>query len=87
MLVWPLQNKMEILNGVNTGCILVGEKDTILSRRLLLKSASKLKDNIDVIQTQQTGHFISLDIPDQVKTLNFNSGSLALMRNNVEITS
>jgi|GEM_PF-131903 len=87
MLAWPLQNKMDILDGVRSGCILVGEKDTILSRRLLLKSASKLKSNIDVIQTQKTGHFISLDIPEQVKSLNFNTAPLTLMTHNPEITS
>ena len=76
MLVWPLQNKMDILHGVRAGCILIGEKDTVLSRRLLLKSANKLNDNFKVIQTQKTGHFISLDIPDQVKTLNFIKGTL-----------
>jgi len=76
MLVWPMQNKMNILDSVRAGCILVGEKDTVLSRRLLLKSANKLNDNFDVIQTKKTGHFISLDIPDQVKTLSFIKGTL-----------
>ncbi len=87
MLVWPLQNKMDILHGVRAGCILIGEKDTVLSRRLLLKSANKLNDNFEVIQTQKTGHFISLDIPDEVRTLNFNRGPLELMKNSPEITS
>jgi len=87
ILAWPMQNKMDILDGVRAGCVLVGEKDTVLSRRLLLKSASKLKGNINVIQTQQTGHFISLDIPEQVKSLNFNTAPLTLMTHNPEITS
>ncbi len=71
MMDWPLQNKMTLLDNIQNGCILVGSSDSVLSRRLMMNSANKNKGNIEVIQTKQSSHFISLDIPEQVKTLNF----------------
>ncbi len=69
MLVWPLKNKMHILENVKSGYILLGARDTVLSRRLMLKTAQKHRGALKIINTENSSHFISLDIPGQVKSL------------------
>jgi len=72
MVQWPMQNKMSVLENVKRGYILVGARDAVLSRRLMLKSAHKSIGNMQVVQTKDSNHFISLEIPSQVKSLQFN---------------
>ncbi len=69
MLEWPLKNKMHILDNVKSGYILVGARDAVLSRRLMLKTAQKHRGALKIINTENSSHFISLDIPGQVKSL------------------
>jgi pimeloyl-ACP methyl ester carboxylesterase len=68
MLEWPLKNKMNILDNAKSGYILVGARDAVLSRRSMLKSANKHRGTLNIIHTEQSSHFISLDIPGQVKS-------------------
>jgi len=71
MMDWPLQNKMTLLDNIKGGHILVGSSDSVLSRRLMIKSINKNKGNLTVVHTKHSSHFISLDIPEQVSRLNF----------------
>jgi hypothetical protein len=71
MNAWALANKIELLNLINKGYLLIGSKDEVLSRSLMLKLARKSKDNITVIESKNSSHFLTLDIPEQVKSLKF----------------
>jgi pimeloyl-ACP methyl ester carboxylesterase len=70
---WTLTNKVDLFDSIKKGYILIGSKDDVLSRDLMLKVANKSKKNITVIQSQNSSHFITLDIPEQVKSLKFDS--------------
>ncbi len=69
MLSWPLQNRMDILGNVKGGYILLGARDSVLSKRLMLRSANRAGSHLQVIQTKNSSHFISLDIPSEIKSL------------------
>jgi pimeloyl-ACP methyl ester carboxylesterase len=71
MNAWALANKIELLNLINKGYLLIGSKDEVLSRSLMLKLARKSKDNITVIESKNSSHFLTLDIPEQIKSLKF----------------
>ncbi len=71
MKVWPLENKVDLFDEIKEGYILIGSKDAVLSRSLMLKVANKSKDNITVVESKDSSHFLTLDIPDQVKSLEF----------------
>ncbi len=71
MMDWPLQNKMSLLDNIKGGHILLGSSDSVLSRRLMIRSIHKNKGNLNIVNTKHSSHFISLDIPEQVSTLNF----------------
>ena len=60
---WMDGNDYSIYKYVNKGMILIGEKDTVLDRKSMLESAQKSGDNIDVFETKNTSHFVSLDAP------------------------
>jgi pimeloyl-ACP methyl ester carboxylesterase len=68
---WTLNNKVDLFDGIKKGYILIGSKDDVLSRSLMLKIANRSKDNITVIQSKNSSHFLTLDIPVQVKSLKF----------------
>jgi len=71
MKVWTLTNKVDLFDGIKKGYILIGSKDAVLNRQLMLKVANRSKDNITVIESKDSSHFLTLDIPDQVKSLIF----------------
>ncbi|MBV1869946.1 MAG: alpha/beta hydrolase [Gammaproteobacteria bacterium] len=63
---WMDGNDFSIYKNVHKGTILIGEKDTVLDRRSMLASALKGGDNIRVVETKNTSHFVSLDTPEVV---------------------
>lgn len=71
MKVWTMTNKVDLFDSIKKGYILIGSKDAVLSRKLMLKVANRSKDNITVIESKDSSHFLTLDIPDQVKSLKF----------------
>jgi len=71
MKVWTMTNKVDLFDAIKKGYILIGSKDAVLSRKLMLKVANRSKDNITVIESKDSSHFLTLDIPDQVKSLKF----------------
>lgn len=68
---WTLTNKVDLFDAIKKGYILIGSKDDVLSRDLMMKLAHKSKKNITVIESKNSSHFITLDIPEQVKSLKF----------------
>jgi hypothetical protein len=70
---WTLTNKVDLFDEIKKGYILIGSKDDVLNRNLMLLIANKSKKNITVIESKNSSHFITLDIPEQVKSLKFDS--------------
>jgi len=71
MNAWTLTNKIDLLDAIKKGYILIGSKDEVLNRSLMLKVANRSKNNIKVIESKNSSHFLSLDIAEQVKSLKF----------------
>jgi len=68
---WTLTNKVNLFDTIKKGYIVIGSKDDVLSRDLMLKTANRSKNNITVIESKNSSHFVTLDIPEQVKSLQF----------------
>ncbi|WP_114326411.1 alpha/beta hydrolase [Candidatus Colwellia aromaticivorans] len=68
---WTLVNRVDLFDGINKGYILIGSQDAVLSRDLMLKVANRSENNITVIESNNSSHFLTLDIPEQVKSLKF----------------
>ena len=68
---WTRTNKVDLFDAIKKGYILIGSKDAVLSRHLMLSVANRSKDNISVIESKNSSHFLTLDIPEQVKSLKF----------------
>lgn len=71
MKIWALTNKIDLFDAIKKGYILIGSKDAVLSRQLMLKVANRSKNNITVIESKDSSHFLTLDIPDEVRSLKF----------------
>lgn len=69
MLDWPVENKTELFEKIKSGYILVGSSDSILSIKKMLNSANKNTGNMKIIKTENSSHFISLDIPEKVREI------------------
>ena len=68
---WMENNDYSIYKHVKNGTILIGEKDTVLDRKSMLESALKSGDNICVIETKNTSHFVSLDAPQLIPAIEY----------------
>lgn len=60
---WMQQTDYSIYQYVPHGYVLIGEVDTVLDRSSMLLSARQAGDRLQVIETPNTSHFISLDDP------------------------
>ena len=77
ILQWPAVTTFDAFNNGRSCTIVMGESDSILSRRKMKKSAlqaeamslSKSEVNIQIVETQQTDHFISLEQPAQIHSI------------------
>lgn len=66
---WMAGQDASVYQGVGRGWILVGQDERILDRDSMLASAHQAGHALEVVETVQTTHFISLDQPDQVPPL------------------
>lgn len=72
ILTWQEQRDHELFHNYAHVVVLIGEKDHVLDKESMLASAqraSKGHPDMQIIQTQQTNHFISLERPTWLQEL------------------
>ena len=65
---WQTRNDVGLYKNYRTTTMLIGERDGILSRNSMLKSAQE-STCVDVVETRGTDHFISVERPELVRAV------------------
>ena len=69
---WQKKYSYDLYKNYNNIIVLIGEKDDVLDVLTMKASAvegAKLKQNLSIVETTATNHFISLEKPDVVATI------------------
>ena len=66
---WSAKTDYSIYNNIEKGTFLIGQIDNVLDRAGMIDSAERAHDGFNIILTEGTTHFISLEEPKYARAL------------------
>ncbi|PCJ19220.1 MAG: alpha/beta hydrolase [Gammaproteobacteria bacterium] len=66
---WGFKTDYSIFDYIKKGTFLIGESDYILDRQTMIDSAERAHSGFDIIYTENSSHFVSLDDPKYARSL------------------